>query len=179
MSGALSFTVINVNNLSSPEVLGSFSWADFGSETYPYQTLQIQNPFLYEFVNYGDYILALDRTGRILLFRKFSNGTLALEKIVFVNTTAFNMAYSEDYLFIACGHDGIKIYNLSNLSLEYILTYNKTIKDARGIAYGDSSLFIADDINGIHVLNISKIQDVHELYSLSLCGYLFDSTILM
>ncbi len=142
--------LIDSSNKSSPFLLNSIGPKDF-------EQIQYKNGLIF--------LREVNQRIVILGFDKKTNSFQKIASIFDANISSFCVA--ENYLYLACSTQGIKIYDISNLAKASIVGTFYDGGEALDICVRDDLAFVADGNDSLEILDVSNKSAPFELFNTS------------
>jgi len=148
------FYVVNVTDPSNPEIICEDLNVNF------YNQIGWERSKLVVIGNYtyirGIYGIAIIDISNLPNVRHVS--------IIRPNVTIYDYYIHDDLLYLACGVDGVLIYNISDKeNPELIVHYNDTARSSRAIEYYNGMIIVADYTYGVTILNATNLDNITEI----------------
>ncbi len=71
-------------------------------------------------------------------------------------TEAYGLAVSSNYVFVADGANGLRVFDVSTPSVPQLLATVATEGEARGVALAGDYAYVADSVTGLHAVDVSN-----------------------
>lgn len=92
-----------------------------------------------------------------------------------INASGYDIDLKDNYLFVASGLAGVKIYDVSNKSNPQLVSeLNESSKCSMSLEINDNVLIVGDNIFGVHLFNISNIGSISEISSFNASDRVMD-----
>ncbi|RLI34481.1 hypothetical protein DRO55_06485, partial [Candidatus Bathyarchaeota archaeon] len=149
--------VYNVSNRSEPQIICEVEVEEYRYEWYG-------SAYFRGMLRRDNLLYLLNAAGSIVVFDVSNHTNVKVAAVLYLNATLYDMAFAGDLLFLACGTEGVRAYNITGgTELSFIGEYKATLRDTRAIDYHNGVLYVADGYNGLHVLNASDPGRMSEI----------------